>query len=554
MTNMIMIRHSRFLAGLVILALVLAACGGGGDQNVQATPPPSSAAVVKVAYASSAQNWMDQAIAAFNRSAVRTADGKQIVVQGKPLASGAMVEEMVTGAPAYQMIIPADKLWVDLLAARRKERSETPLNIGACTPVARSPIVAITWKSMADVLGWPEREFNWTAISELALSPSAWQGYDHPEWGTLTFGHAHPVLSHAGLAAILGEAYAVAPLTQSDAQSEQVKSYVRVVERSVARYGSDSRSLVKSMAEKGQRFLHIAIGYESDVIANSKGGDDDLVAIYPTETFVATYSTCVLDGNTAAGQFADYLLSDAAQRAALATGFRPVAAGVALGAPIDAAHGANATAQFKILPLPPVDVVRTLQNTWGELKRPLNVTLVIDVSGSMGEGGKIDAARTGAAAFVNRLGDDDVLTLYTFSTGINPRIVGAKVGEKRNDILNIIKDLSASGSTALYDVALETRRNIKIDPTRINAIVLLTDGRDTASSNKNVPSVVKTLTEAKGNVTIYTIGYGGDVDANILAQIASAGNGNYFSGDPATINQVYLEIASQFGGSRGLGR
>ena len=40
----------------------------------------------------------------------------------------------------------------------------------------------------------------------------------------------------------------------------------------------------------------------------------------------------------------------------------------------------------------------------------------------------------------------------------------------------------------------------------------------------------------------------------VLTQIADAGNGTYFAGDPTTINQVYLEIASQFGGSRGLGR
>lgn len=538
----------RFLP--LLLILLLAACGSNKPSGP--TPIPADVKPINFAYASSAQYWMEGMITAFNNTSTKAADGKRLLIVGQPMGSGAIVEAMVKGNSPYELIAPADKVWVDILVDRRKQRGEAALTIGNCPTIARSPVVMITWKSMAEVLGWPDREFAWRDVGELALSPSAWQGYDHPEWGKLTFGHAHPVLSNGGLAALLGEAYAAGPLTVSDVQSEVAKSFIRVVERSVSRYGSDTSSLIKTMAEKGQRYLHIAIGYESDVIANHKG-DDPLIAIYPKDTFVAEYSACVIGANADAQKFVDYLLSDSAQNAAKAAGYRPVATNVTLAAPFDAAHGVDPNAKFQAIPKPSVEVIRAVQDIWGELKRPLNLTLVIDVSGSMGEGGKLQAARTGATAFINRLGDDDVVTIYSFSDGFTLLASQLRVGDKRQSLLDTINGLRSGGSTALYRTVLEARTRFKFDSARINAIVVLTDGKNTFASPP-LDTLIQTIQTAKGSVTVYTIGYGGDVDTGILTQIADSGNGTFFSGDPATINQVYLEIASQFGGSRGLGR
>ncbi len=540
----------RTFALCIAFAMLVAACG---NPTPAPTALPPNSLVVNFAYASSAQTWLDKMIAAFNNTSTLTADGKRIVVRGHPMGSGAMIESMVQGNSPYDLIAPADKVWIDILAARRKQHGEAALSIGTCTTLARSPVVAVTWEPMAEVLGWPEREFTWHDIAELALSPSAWQGYDHPEWGTLTFGHAHPILSNGGLAAALGEAYAAAPLTPSDVESDVVTSYLRGVERSVARYGSDTSSLIQSMAAKGQRYLHVAVGYESDVIANHSG-DTGLIAIYPKQTFVANYSACVVGSNSAADQFVKYLVSDSAQQAALAAGFRPATAGITLGSPIDADHGADPKAQFDTIPMPSVDVILTVQNVWSQLKRPLNVTLVIDISGSMNSNGKLSAARDGARAFVDRLGNDDFVTVYAFNGTSMLVVPQTQIGAGRSRVEDGIASLKADGDTALYDTLLMARQTLKPDPKRINAIVLLTDGQDTASKKTQLSGLLDAIRNAKGSVTIYAIGYGSDADGSVLTQIADAGNGSYFAGDPATINQVYLEIASQFGGSRGLGR
>ncbi|HVO43811.1 MAG TPA: VWA domain-containing protein, partial [Aggregatilineales bacterium] len=364
-------------------------------------------------------------------------------------------------------------------------------------------------------------------------------------------------LSDGGLGATLGEAYAAGPLTVSDVNSDQTKSYVRVVERSVSRYGSNTTSLIQTMADKGQKYLHIAIGFESDVIANHKG-DDPLVAIYPTETFAAQYTTCVINADPGATALAQYLAGAEAQKAAISAGFRPADPTAKLSAPFDADHGVDPNTKFKVIPMPSADVIQAIQDIWNQLKRPLNITMVIDTSGSMRDAGKIEGVRDAAAAFINRLADNDQFTLYTFSDNYKVVVQTASVGTIRATAIAAVQGLQPDAGTALYFTALKVRQSFKASSQYINAIVLLTDGQDTSSNATNPPvdlaAAVNGIKSAKGSVFLYTIGYGSDADGNVLTQLADAGNGTYYHSDPNTINQVYLDIASQFGGSRGLGR
>jgi Ca-activated chloride channel family protein len=541
--------NRRILSLTILLSLIFGACGS----NTPATP--ANLFTVNIAYAASADAWIAPMIAQFNATKAMTADNKQIAIKGTPLGAEDMVAAMVGPNPPYVMLIPEDKVWIDVLAARRTAHGDPALNFGTCTPIATSPVVMVTWQSMARTLGWPDRDFTWKDISELALSPSAWKGYDHPEWGTLTYGHAHPILSNGGLAATLGEAYGAGPLTVNDINSDQTKSYVRVVERSVSRYNADSSSLIKTMADKGQTYLHVAVGYESDVVANHKG-NDPLVAIYPGETFAAQYTTCVVNTDPNATAFATYLAGADAQKAAVSYGFRPIDPTTKLSAPFDGDHGVDPNAKYKVIPMPSADVIRAVQDIWSQLKRPLNIAMIIDVSGSMRDDGKIEGVRTAAAAFVNRLGDDDQFALYTFSSNFSLVVKPGRVGVLRNDAVTAIQNLQPNGETFLYGTALQVRQGFKASSQYINAIVLLTDGQDTTSNNANIDldKAVAGIKAAKGSVFFYTIGYGNDADGDVLTQIANAGNGSYYHSDPNTINQVYLDIASQFGGSRGLGR
>jgi Ca-activated chloride channel family protein len=90
------------------------------------------------------------------------------------------------------------------------------------------------------------------------------------------------------------------------------------------------------------------------------------------------------------------------------------------------------------------------------------------------------------------------------------------------------------------------------DPTRINAVVLLTDGRNEDPRNEDLDALLKDLRaqnegEAATPVRIFTIAYGGDSDEATLKRIAEATTAAAYSAvDPATIVNVFNAVVSNF--------
>ena len=162
-------------------------------------------------------------------------------------------------------------------------------------------------------------------------------------------------------------------------------------------------------------------------------------------------------------------------------GLRPSDPGVTLGPPIDIAHGANPDTNLVVLEVPEVLVVDQAVAIWNDLKKPSNVVLVFDKSGSM-QGEKIAQALDGAVDFVKEMGRKDWLFWLPFDTKIYPGTKGRKeeVGEQlQSEILSTI----AFGETSLYDAIarayqeLEGLREGQGDTARYG-IVILSDGKN----------------------------------------------------------------------------
>ena len=69
------------------------------------------------------------------------------------------------------------------------------------------------------------------------------------------------------------------------------------------------------------------------------------------------------------------------------------------------------------LQMPSPSVVEVVRNVWYYTKRPTNVYLVVDTSGSM-EGTKIARTREALSAFVNQIqGDRDQVGILEFASG-----------------------------------------------------------------------------------------------------------------------------------------
>src|SRR5262249_19908677 len=218
-----------------------------------------------------------------------------------------------------------------------------------------------------------------------------------PEWGKFKLGHTHPAFSTSGLLAVLAEAYAGARktrrLTAEDLSSKQTRAFVASVESTIVHYGKSTGFFAEKMLARGPEYLSAAILYENLVVESygKPHAGPPIIAVYPSEgTFWADHPWSVLDAEwvtadqreAAASLFA-FLKRKAAQERALALGFRPADLAIPVGAPIDAAHGADPKQPQNLLEVPEAAVLSSLLDAWQVTKRPADVAVVFDKSGSM---------------------------------------------------------------------------------------------------------------------------------------------------------------------------
>src|SRR4051812_459164 len=111
---------------------------------------------------------------------------------------------------------------------------------------------------------------------------------------------------------------------------------------------------------------------------------------------------------------------------------------------------------------------------------PITIAILVDTSGSMRVGAKIDTARE----VVRRLSADlldgrDEVGLFTFDGELHEQ---QPFTQHPAAINTSFADLAPFGITSLYDAIAETARRLEQRPARRRAIVVLTDGIDTGST------------------------------------------------------------------------
>ncbi|HEY3253680.1 MAG TPA: vWA domain-containing protein, partial [Polyangiaceae bacterium] len=239
-----------------------------------------------------------------------------------------------------------------------------------------------------------------------------------------------------------------------------------------------------------------------------------------------------------------------AQERALALGLRPGETSLPVGSPIDAEHGCDAKQPQTLLSVPPANVLKQLLNVFREVKKPSDVTLVFDKSGSM-SGQPLSEAKAGARAFLDSLEARDQVAIEFFDSELYPLIGPVNIGKSKADLSQRVDGVSASGGTALYDAVSAAYREMLAradkDPSRIHALVVMTDGKD-ESSHLALEQLKAEFPQERqeANVKVFTIAYGNDASSQILSQISDAGEGSHSQGTVQNIVQVYRDIASFF--------
>jgi len=308
-----------------------------------------------------------------------------------------------------------------------------------------------------------------------------------------------------------------------------------------------------------------------------------LVAIYPKEgTLFSDSPYFILDApwvnqkqKDAAKVFEAFIKEPDKQQQVLSFGFRPGNTAVPVGDPIIGAYGVDPNQPQTLLEVPQARVLTTLLDKWAAQRKKARVTLVLDVSGSMGDpadpknpnaGTKLDLAKQAIRDAIGLFSPDDDISFVIFSTGLGPQedqkvlevVPSGRVADVGERLRSAVEGLSPVNDTPLYDATKQTYQTAvtQFDPTRINAVVLLTDGKnddgnpdDDQRQLQDLLNVLRSGNEGQAShaVRVFPIAYGADADADTLKAIADASSSAVYSAkDPKTISQVLNAVISNF--------
>ena len=549
---------------VILLALVgamLGACGGPGGTIDNGTPQaPSNALKISIAYSPEKDGWPKDRIAAFNATNTKVG-GQTVFVEGINKSSGAARTEIKNGQLKPTIWSPSASTWLEVL---KQESGNPNVAVGSPRPLVLTPVVISMWKPMAEALGWPNKPVGWGDMLELINDPQGWGKYGHPEWGRFSWGHTDPEISTSALSTLLAEFYAAVGkqkgLTVADVQNPNSQQYIRGLGKAIKHYGYNTLVFSDNMSKFGMSYISAFPMEEITLIDfNKKSPSVPLVAIYPKEgTFwhddpFIVMASASSGEQQAAEQFFNFLLTPDSQKLAMSYGFRPANVDVPLADPVSVAYGVQPQGVQNILPIPPADVIVEAKKVWGQNRKRADIVLVVDVSGSMEENGKLDQAKAGLGAFLQRILPEDRVGLVTFSSGSQVVVDPAPLGQNRVALDDAIQAMRPTGKTAIYDGLMTGKQALDALPApengeeRIKAIVLLTDGEENAS--KTTFDRLKQEFDETG-VSIFPVAYGSSSDqdaaTNTLQSIVDFSKTILVKGDTGEIGTIFDNLSRYF--------
>lgn len=170
---------------------------------------------------------------------------------------------------------------------------------------------------------------------------------------------------------------------------------------------------------------------------------------------------------------------------------------------------------------------------------PLNICLVLDRSTSM-QGDKMDMVKATAIQLLRSLRPEDVLSVIAFSDYAEV-IVPAAINMDIKKQEGRIQMMQASGSTEIYNGLQAGLKEIRrtLDPSRVNHIILLTDGQTYGDEQ----ACLKLAEEAAAhNVGITGMGIGNDWNDIFLDALAGkTGGSSAYISKPKDIQRLLVD-------------
>src|SRR3954451_22773258 len=301
----------------------------------------------------------------FNHQHNETASGQRIKVEVLSCDSFVQTDDLVSrvkgagpantpcgtkdsAAPDPTIVTPQSE---DELTNINQHAGRVVVDKASTRSIAETWLGIVTYRDVAECLGWPDRQLGYADIVELLKSGWGSRDCASAEWGSrplLAF--TNPSTSTSGrnvLVSLYSMATHKAPadLTVADIDRPEVKEQVTQFQDLVDHYMPTTQRLMTKISEGrpfGQFFLmpedslvNLYLGNEEAIGDDGKSepapGIHDLVMIYPKDGSVLNANPAAVvsadwvttEQSAAAGLWIDYLRSEDQQKTFGAAGFRP---------------------------------------------------------------------------------------------------------------------------------------------------------------------------------------------------------------------------------------
>lgn len=157
---------------------------------------------------------------------------------------------------------------------------------------------------------------------------------------------------------------------------------------------------------------------------------------------------------------------------------------------------------------------------------PLNLSFVIDKSGSMAGYGRMEELKIGLTKFIEALRPNDIASLIFFESDAAVLMEAGAMQGRQKIFISFVNSINSGGGTNIYNGMIlgyeEVLKNM--NPDGVNKLILLTDGY----GSTEVETIVNKSKEynAKG-AYISAIGVGSDYNQPLLRLLTNDGGGSF---------------------------
>ncbi len=169
------------------------------------------------------------------------------------------------------------------------------------------------------------------------------------------------------------------------------------------------------------------------------------------------------------------------------------------------------------------------------MRKPVHLTFLVDVSGSMSAADKLPLAQRALNILVDNLKSGDTVALSTYA-GHTAEILQPTGVDQKAKIKSAIEQLRSGGGTGMSSGMESAYKSAmkNFQKSHVNRVIILSDG-DANIGPKSHEAILSRIKHfADEGITLSTIGLGmGNYKDTMMEQLANKGNGNYYYIDSA---------------------